>query len=297
MVCLGTYLYAWNLARNGYGNEYYAAAVLSMTRSWHAFAYGALDAVGFITVDKPPFAFWIQALSARVFGFGAWSILLPQSVATLATVLIVFGLTRRTFGSLAALVGAAMLLLTPISVAMARENLPDPMLVLLLVAGAWATLEAVRTGRLRWLLLGAVMVGLGFNTKMLQAYVVVPSLFLTYLTLAPGGWRRRISHLAAAGAVLAVVSAAWVVTVHGTPPDQRPYIGGSRTNSVLELVVGENGLGRILGRNASAVLSNVAPQLAGVTPSGGGLGANLGGAAGWDRLFNAQVGAQISWWC
>src|SRR5207248_1816886 len=153
--------------------------------------------------------------------------------------------------------------------------------VLLLVGGAWGTLHALRTGLLRWLLLGAAMVGLGFNTKMLQAYVVVPSLFLTYLALAAGGWRRRIAHVAAAGAVLTVVSGAWLVTVDAIPADERPYIGGSRTNSVLELVVGENGLGRILGRNASTLLSNVDPQLTGVTPNGGGAAqSDLRGAIG-----------------
>lgn len=306
VAALAVFFYTWGLARNGYANEYYAAAVLSMAQSWKAFFFGSIDALGFITVDKPPFAFWVQALSARVFGFSSWSILLPQAAAGVATVLALYHLTRRTFGALAATLAALVLVLTPITVAIARDNLPDAALVLLLVGGAWGTLNGLRSGRLRPLLVGAALVGLGFNTKMLQAYLVVPSFVLTYLALAPGSLRRRIGYLAAAGVVLAVVSASWMLVVDAIPASQRPYIGGSTDNSVLELVLGYNGLARILGRGwmpgspggplPGGEPGPGGPGFGGPGPGGSGFGGpGFGGQAGWLRLFNAQVGGQISW--
>jgi len=245
---LAALLYGWGLARNGYANEYYAAAVLSMSQSWHAFFYGALDSVGFITVDKPPFAFWVQALSVRLFGLSSWSILLPQALAALGTLLVVYTMTRRQFGAPAATLAGLVLALTPITVAVARVNLPDTILIALMTLGAWASFTAVRSGNLGPLLLGMVCIGLGFNTKMLQAFVVVPAFMGTYLIAAPGSLWRRLAHLTTAGIMLLGVSASWLTIVDSVPPASRPYVGGSSDNSVLDLALGYNGLGRVFGQ-------------------------------------------------
>ncbi|GAA3540570.1 glycosyltransferase family 39 protein [Nonomuraea rosea] len=283
-------LYAWALSGNA--NEYYAAAILSGTQSWKAFFFGAIDAGSYITVDKPPLALWVMGLSARIFGYGTWSMLLPQALAGVAAVGLVFSAVRRAFtgrsrtaqGHVAALVAAVVMTLTPITVAINRDNNPDTVLVLLLVLAAWFCLESLRTGRLRPLLLAAFFVGLGFNAKMLQAYLVVPAFGLAYLVCAGGPWLRRVWHLLAAGVVLVVSSAWWMVITDLWPKDSRPYIGGSTDNTVWDLVIGYNGLGRIFGQGRGN----------GGGGAGGG-GGGFGGESGAGRLFNDTLAGQISW--
>ncbi|MEV3983377.1 glycosyltransferase family 39 protein [Nonomuraea sp. NPDC049758] len=276
-------LYAWALS--GDANEYYAAAVLSGTRSWKAFFFGAIDAGSFITVDKPPLALWVMGLSARIFGYGTYSMLMPQVLAGVAAVGTVYSAVRRSFGRtrqghVAALVAAVVMTLTPITVAINRDNNPDTVLVLLLVLAAWFCLESLRTARLRPLLLAALFVGLGFNAKMLQAYLVVPAFGVAYLVCARHGLARRVGHLLAAGVVLVASSAWWMVVVDLWPAASRPYVGGSTDNTVRDLVIGYNGLGRIFGQDRA----------------GGGFGgANFGGQAGAGRLFNDVMAGQISW--
>ncbi|MGI5487082.1 glycosyltransferase family 39 protein [Microtetraspora malaysiensis] len=285
VLVLAAVLHTWALGANGYANEYYAAAVYSGTRSWTAFFFGALDAGSFITVDKPPLALWVMGLSARIFGFGTWSMLLPQAAAGVASVAVLHSAVRRSLagaaGHAAALIAALAMTLTPITVAIDRDNNPDTVLVLLLVAAAWFCLEAVRDGRTRTLVVAAVLVGLAFNVKMLQAYLVVPAFALTYLYAAPGSFLRRTGRLLAAGAALAVSSAWWMVVVDLWPEGSRPYIGGSTDNTVWDLVIGYNGLGRIFGGGGG--------------PGGFGQGASFGGAAGAGRLFNDVLAGQISW--
>ncbi|MER6948625.1 glycosyltransferase family 39 protein [Nonomuraea sp. NPDC000554] len=299
-------LYTWALSGNA--NEYYAAAVRSGTESWKALFFGALDAGSFITVDKPPLALWVMGLSARIFGFGTWSMLLPQALAGVAAVALVFSAVRRamerpaasrgtgprTFpeagtrtvngtvarAHAAALVAAVVMTLTPITVAINRDNNPDPILVLLLTLAAWFCLESLLTGRLRALLWCALFVGLAFNAKMLQAYLVVPAFAVAYLFCARHPLGRRLAHLVAAGVVMAVSSAWWMVAVDLWPADSRPYVGGSTDNSVRDLVIGYNGLGRIFGQGGG--------------PGGGG-GASFGGESGAGRLFNDTMAGQISW--
>jgi 4-amino-4-deoxy-L-arabinose transferase-like glycosyltransferase len=276
-------LYTWALSGNA--NTYYTAAIVSGTQSWKAFFFGALDAGSFITVDKPPLALWVMGLSARIFGYSTWSMLVPQALAGVAAVGLVFSAVRRAFsgvraGHVAALVAAVVMTLTPITVAINRDNNPDTMLVLLLVLAAWFCLESLRTGRLRSLLLAALFVGLAFNTKMLQAYLVVPAFAVAYLACAGVSWLKRVGHLLVAGAVLLVSSAWWMVIVDLWPAGSRPYIGGSTDNSVWDLVIGYNGLGRIFGQGQGG--------------RGGG-GAGFGGEAGAGRLFNDIMAGQISW--
>ncbi|MFF5207391.1 ArnT family glycosyltransferase [Streptosporangium sp. NPDC000396] len=311
VLALAAVLYTWALGRNGYANTYYSAAVLSGTQSWKAFFFGALDAGSFITVDKPPLALWVMVLTARVFGFGTWSMLLPQAVMGVAAVGVVHSAVRRalpgTAGHAAALPAALVMTLTPITVAINRDNNPDTLLVLLLVLAAWFCQEAIRTGRMRTLVVSAVLVGLAFNTKMLQAYLVLPALAPVYLAMAPGTVARRLGHLLAAGLALVVSSAWWMVIVDLWPASSRPYVGGSTDNSVWDLVIGYNGLGRIFGGGfgGGGMPGGVGEFPGGGMPGGafggGGLpgggmpGGGFGGESGAGRLFNDIMAGQISW--
>ncbi|MFC9974608.1 glycosyltransferase family 39 protein [Spirillospora sp. NPDC127200] len=277
VLLMALVLYGWGLWQAGDANAYYSAAVKSGTQSWKAFFFGALDSGSFITVDKPPMALWVMGLFARVFGFGPWSLLVPQVLAGVAAVGVLHATVRRAFGPAAGLVAAGVLALTPITVAINRDNNPDTLLVLLLVLAAWAAQRAVETGRLRPLLLAAFLVGCGFNTKMLQAFLVVPAFGLVYLVAARTGVLRRAGHLLAAGAVLAASSFWWMLIVDLVPASRRPYVGGSTDNSVWDLVIGYNGLGRIFGQG------------------GGRGGGGFGGGSGAGRMFNDILGGQISW--
>ena len=282
ILLLAVFLHFFRLEQEGYANLYYAAAVKSMlasTRqpltSWHNFFFNSFDPGGFVTVDKPPLGLWVQAASAALFGFNGTSLLLPQAVAGVLSVLLLYHLVRRTFGPTAGLLAALALAVTPISVAANRNNTMDSQLVLVLLLAAWAVIRATETGWLRWLLLCTVLVGLGFNIKMLQALLVLPAFYLLYLVAAPVRWWKRPIHLALATAVLLAVSFAWVAAVDLTPPEARPYVGSSSNNTVTELIVGHNGLARLLpgGRNWMARLGIAqAPSDGGPPPSppGGG---------------------------
>jgi 4-amino-4-deoxy-L-arabinose transferase-like glycosyltransferase len=285
-------LYIWGLGASGWANAFYSAAAQAGSVSWKAFFFGSSDAGNSITVDKTPASLWVMALSARMFGVNAWSILVPQALMGVASVGLLYATVRRWFGAGAGLLAGAVLALTPVAVLMFRFNNPDALLVLLLVAGAWATLRAVETASTRWLLLAGTFVGFGFLAKMLQALLVVPAFALVYLVAAgsdPSGrgrppLRRRILQLLAAGGAL-VVSAGWyILLVELIPASWRPYIGGSQNNSILELTLGYNGLGRLSGNETGSV--------------GGGPGGPGGGGwgeTGWARLFNPEMGGQIAW--
>jgi 4-amino-4-deoxy-L-arabinose transferase-like glycosyltransferase len=285
------------LDRIGLGNTYYAAAVKSMLSNWHAFFFVSLDPGGFVTVDKPPVAFWVQTLSAKIFGFGGVSLLLPEVLAGILSVLLLYHLVARPFGRTAGLLAALALALTPVAVVVDRSNLVESQLVLAVLLAAWAVLRASEKGSLRFLLLGAVLVGVGFNIKMLEAYLVVPALALVYLLGAPVRWYRRLVHLVLAGVVLLAVSLSWVTAVDLTPAGQRPYVGSSGNNSELSLALGYNGLGRLTGNTFSflrggTTLSNTVSDL---SPTN--LGFTLGetGPIGVERLVNAQLGGQAGW--
>ncbi len=270
-------LYLWDLAREGWANQYYAAAVQAGTQSWHAFFFGSLDASNFITVDKPPFSLWVMELSARVFGLSSWSLLVPQAIAGALTVFVTYLIVRRWFGPVAALLSGLALALTPVAALMFRFDNPDAILTLLLVLGAYALVRAVEGGRTRWLVAAGAVIGCAFLAKSLQAYLVLPAFGLTWLVAAPGGIGRRLWQLAAGVGALFVASAWWVAVVELTPAGSRPYIGGSTDNSVLNLIFNYNGFGRLTGQGGGA----------------GGFG--FSGSTGIGRLFNDQMGGQISW--
>ena len=191
LLFLAAALNLWALSRNGMANDYYAAAVRSMSTSWHAFLYGSFDVSGVQTVDKPPLALWVQALSVRVFGFHSLALLVPQALMGMGAVALVYDLVRRPFGRAAGFAGGLALALTPITVAISRHNNPDALLVLCATAALWFLVRGLQDGRTKWLVWCGVMIGLGFETKMAAALIVVPGLALAWLWVAPRG------HLAA----------------------------------------------------------------------------------------------------
>ncbi|MDG4764947.1 glycosyltransferase family 39 protein [Solwaraspora sp. WMMD406] len=273
-------LYLWGLGQSGWANAYYSAAAQAGSQNWTAFFFGSSDAGNSITVDKPPAALWLMALSVRMFGLSSWSILIPQALAGTAAVGVLYATVRRWYGPGAGLLAATILALTPVTVLMFRFNNPDALLVLLLVAGAYAMVRAVETTSTRWILLVGVAVGFGFLTKMLQALLVVPGFALVYLVAAPTSVRRRIGQLLLGGLAMVLSAGWWIAIVELVPAEHRPYIGGSQTNSVLELTLGYNGLGRITGEQVGSV--------------GGGMGGGWG-QTGVTRLFDLDNGGQIAW--
>jgi 4-amino-4-deoxy-L-arabinose transferase-like glycosyltransferase len=279
IIALAALLYVWNLAVSGYANTYYSAAALSAGQSWSAFFFGSFDAANFITVDKPPAAIWLMGLSVRVFGLSSWSVLLPQALAGVATVGILFAAVRRSFGPVAAVIASVVMALTPAAVLIFRYNNPDALLTLLLVAGAWALLRAIEQGRLRWVALAATCVGFAFLTKYLQAYLVLPGFALVYLVAANTTLRRRLVGLLVAAVTVLVTSGWWVAIVALIPAASRPFIGGSTTGSPLDLIFGYDGLGRIFGDSAGGTGNN----------------AGFGGTAGLLRLFNDAWFGEIAW--
>ncbi|MFC4853732.1 glycosyltransferase family 39 protein [Actinophytocola glycyrrhizae] len=274
-------LYLWNLTATGWGNSYYAAAVQAGSQSWQALLFGSLDAGNVITVDKPPAAMWVPGLFARVFGFSPWTVLVPQALMGVAAVWLLYAAVRRTSGTTAGVLAGTGLALTPVAALMFRYDQPDALLTLLLVAGAYCTVRAVEQASPRWLMLAGATVGFAFLTKMLQGFLTLPALAIAYLVAAPTSLGRRIAHLAMAlGAV--IVSTGWYVALVALwPADSRPYIAGSTDDSVLELALGYNGLGRIFGGGGGG--------------GAGGGNVGFGGASGPGRMFGAAFGAEVSW--
>jgi len=271
-------LYLIGLSRSGYANDFYAAAVKAGTQSWRAFLFGSLDPANYITVDKPPASLWLMSLSGRLFGFSSWSMLVPQALAGVASVGLLYATVRRWFSPAAALLSGALLAATPVAALMFRFNNPDALLTLLLVAAAWATSVAIERGKARYLVLAGTAIGLAFLTKMLEAFLIVPALGLAYLVAAPVPFLRRVRDVLLGVLAIVVSGGWWVAVVELTPASARPYVGGSTDNSILNLIWGYNGLGRLDG---------------GSGPGGGG--ANFSGAPGALRLFNAELGGEIGW--
>jgi 4-amino-4-deoxy-L-arabinose transferase-like glycosyltransferase len=285
LLALTAVLYLWDLSASGYANSYYAAAVEAGTKSWKAFFFGSLDAGNSITVDKPPASLWVMELSARLFGFSSWSVLIPQALEGVAAVGLLYGAVRRVAGSVAGLAAGAALALTPAAVLMFRFDNPDALLTLLLVAGAYAVTRALEAGRTRWLVVAGSAIGLAFLTKMLQGFLVLPAFALVYLVAAPVPLQRRIRQVLAGAAAVVGAAGWWVLAVAVWPASARPYIGGSTNNSILDLVFGYNGLGRLLGGSGNG----------GGGGSGGASGSSFGGATGLSRLFSSEMGNEISW--
>ncbi|MGS2807222.1 glycosyltransferase family 39 protein [Nocardia sp. MW-W600-9] len=287
VLLLGTAIaYLVNLSANGWANDFYAAAVQAGSQSWEAFFFGSSDAANSITVDKPPASLWVMELSVRLFGLNSWSMLVPQVLLGVATVAVLWATVRRSFGPAAGLIAGTVLAVTPVAVLMFRFNNPDALLVLLMTAAAWAMTRAVADGRWRWLLLTGGLIGFGFLAKQLQVLLVVPALALTYLFAGPPKLGKRIAQLFAAGAAMVVAAGWWLLTVELWPADQRPWIGGSHENSIIELTLGYNGLGRLNGNERGSVGPG------GELPAGGN---GMWGSTGITRLFEPAQGGQIAW--
>jgi 4-amino-4-deoxy-L-arabinose transferase-like glycosyltransferase len=247
IILLASVLRFANLNALGYANHYYSAAMVSMLKSWPNFFYLAAEPGGSVSVDKPPVGLWIQAVSAFFFGVNGFAVLLPEILAGILSLLVIYHLVRRSFGPAAGLLAALALAITPVVVATDRNNTMDSTLILVLLLAAWAFIKAAETGRLRFLLLGAALTGLGFNIKMLQAFLPLPAFCGLYLLGSGERLWRKVGKLALASGLLLVVSLAWVTAVDLTPANQRPYVGSSMDNSEISLIIGYNGMNRLLG--------------------------------------------------
>jgi 4-amino-4-deoxy-L-arabinose transferase-like glycosyltransferase len=291
VTLLAAVLYLWDLTVSGWANTYYSMAAQAASQSWSAWFFGSLDAGNFITLDKPPLSTMLIGLSVRVLGLSSWAVLLPQALAGVGTVVVLYHAVRRSFGPVAATIAGIVMSVTPVAVLIFRYDNPDALLTFLLVAAAAALLRALDDRRMRWVVLAAALVGFGFLTKYLQAYLVLPAFALTYAIAAAGSLRHRIAGLAVAAATVFVASGWWVAIVELIPAASRPFIGGSMTNSAVQLFLGYDGLARIFGfaGGPGGVAGGVGGQ------GFGGPGAGFSGTPGLLRLFNADFGGQISW--
>jgi 4-amino-4-deoxy-L-arabinose transferase-like glycosyltransferase len=302
----------WGQDHNRWGAEYYTAAVRSMAMNWHNFFYAAFDPTGFISLDKPPVAFWLQVLSVKLLGFHPLSVLLPQVLMGVGSVWLLYHLVRRRFSALAALLAALFLAVTPIWVAVNRTNNTDTCLLLVLLLAAWALMKAVDEGSRRLLMLSMALVGLAFNVKMLAAYIVLPTFCLVYFIGAPRRWPRKFADLTLAILILVVCSLPWVLAYEFTPKESRPFVGGSHDNSMLELVVGHNAMSRFFSPLKKPEVNERGPQAqqtaAGEVKPVYGTGSDaesalrvlfsrmfMSGTAGPLRLARGQPAAQTLW--
>ena len=246
VLLLAAMLRGWRLDQNGFDNEYYAAAVRSMMGGWHTFFYNSFDPAGFVSVDKPPLALWIQVATAKVFGFSSLTLLLPQVLEGVAAVAVLMHLVGRHAGAATGALAGLFLALTPIAVAVDRSGNTDSGLVLVLLLAAWALIVAAERGHRGLLLVAMALIGLGFNVKMLAAFVVLPTFALVYGLGAARRWRRRLADLAWGGVLVAAVSLPWTIAYDLTPVAKRPFVGSSAHNSMVDLAVGHNGVGRFV---------------------------------------------------
>lgn len=283
-----------NLTASGYANEFYSAAAQAGSKDWWAFLWGSLDSGNAITVDKPPASIWLMALSVRIFGLSSFAILLPEALCGMASVWVLYATIRRQWGNWAGIIAGLTLATTPVAALMFRFNNPDALLVLLMTSATAAVMRsleypATRAGnrkRTLWMALAGVCIGFGFLTKQMQVFLVVPGFALAFLVASPTKFLRRIVDGLVAVLALVVSAGWWVALTVIVPSGSRPYIGGSQTDSFLELTFSYNGLGRITGNEDGAVVPG---------GSGGGNGGGMWGQTGISRLFDGEYGGQIAW--
>ncbi|MFI5839749.1 ArnT family glycosyltransferase [Catenuloplanes sp. NPDC051500] len=294
-------LYIWSLGASGWANSFYAAAVQAGSESWKAFFFGSSDAANFITVDKTPASLWPMEISARIFGMNSWSMLVPQALMGVGSVALLYATVRRWFSPAAGLLAGAVLATTPVAALMFRFNNPDALLVLLMIAACWAMVRALERGATTWLLICGVFMGFGYLAKMLQVLLILPALGLVYLIAGPPKLGKRFLQLLGAAGAMIVSAGWWILAVELWPADSRPYIGGSQNNSILELTLGYNGLGRLNGNETGSVGGGgmggpgggAGP--AGAAGPGGGNGGGMWGESGILRMFDSAQGGQVAW--
>lgn len=318
IMLLALILRVYNLNSIGDANRYYTAAVESMLQSPHNFFFVSAEPGGSVTVDKPPLGLWLQAISAYFLGVNGVAVALPQILSGLVSIPLLYWLVKRWWGDVAGLIAAFTLAVTPVAIAAERNNTMDGTLVFFLLLAAWAFIIATERSNLRYLLLGAALVGLGFNIKMMQAFLPLPAFYTLYFFSAKLGWLRKIVYLGLATIVLVAVSLSWAVAVDLVPADQRPYIGSSEDNTVMELIFGHNGLNRLSqetpggndGQNTppdnTVPDGNLAPPdgQANLQPPNGADDGNAGGGGAFSfevgepgifRLFTAPLSNEVSW--
>jgi len=323
ILFISAFLNLWNIWSVGFANKYYAAGVYSMGQNIHAFLFNSLDSVGFITIDKPPLGFWIQVLFTKVFGFNGAVLILPQAIASVISVYLIYRIIKKRFSKGAGLIAAMILAFTPIYVAVSRNNTIDGILILLLILASNQALLAAEKASLKHLIFAGIFIGLGFNVKMLQAYVIVPAIYLTYLIFAKQKFIKKFLVCFVSVVIMAILSLSWVLAVDMVPEENRPYIGSSDENSALDLALGYNGISRIINLRTFADDKNSnlpyvkdaeqgSPQQI-VPPDNYPLDKNVrpynpplsalrttgamgeSGEAGIFRLYNVQNAGQIAW--
>lgn len=281
-------LYLWNLTASGYANTFYAAAAQAGSQNWKAWFFGSLDTSNFITVDKPPASLWVMGVSGRIFGFSSASLLVPQALMGIGSVALVYAAVKRVASPAAGLVAGAVLAATPAAALMFKFDNPDALLVLLMTLAGYFAIRAMCTAIGRraamWVALAGVALGFAFLSKMLQGLMVLPAFGAAYLIAGQVRLRTRLVHLVIGAASVVISAGWWVLAVWLWPADSRPYIGGSTNNSVMDLVMGYNGLGRLFGSTGG-----------GGGMAGGSAGSSFGGSTGLERLFGSEMGIQISW--
>jgi 4-amino-4-deoxy-L-arabinose transferase-like glycosyltransferase len=284
LLTLNAVLYGWNLGINGFANNFYSAAVQSGMMDPKAFFFGSSDWGNSITVDKPPLSLWVMGICVRLFGFSPTAILLPQVVMGVGTTLLIYLILRRCVSAVPALFGAAVFFTTPIITLMSRYNNPDPLMLLLMVSAAWYVLHSIESGRGRFFVIAGALLGLAFMTKQLQGLLNVPALGLAFALFSPQAWRIRVATIAAGLAALAVTGGLWMTIVDLIPADSRPYVGGSPTNSVLELTFAYNGVERIAGGEATPKVMQAPSEYSPVASD-----------AGLFRLLNVNYNQEATW--
>ena len=292
ILALAAFLNLYKLNNEGFGNTYYAAGVKSMLTSWHNFFFVSFDPSGFVSLDKPPIGFWIQALSAKLLGFSGWSVIFPQALAGILSVYILYVIVAKTSGAKAGKLAALFMAVSPIAVATSRNNTIDSLLVLIVLLATLALLKAIETASLSWWLVSMALIGVGFNIKMAQALFVVPGCLFIIFYKGSGSLKKRILHMFLGGMVLVLFACVWMAIVDLTPPSQRPYVGGSQTNSTFNLALSYNGLTRLIGlpQIEPPSLTNSAPN----QPNDGILPDEIG-KPGIFRLFTRELAGQASW--
>ncbi|WP_037464801.1 ArnT family glycosyltransferase [Shimazuella kribbensis] len=306
IAILSAFLNFFNVWNQNSDNAYYTAAVTSMLQSFHNFFFASFDPGGFVTVDKPPVSFWVQTAFAFVFGVHGWSVVLPQALAGVGSVLLVYVLVKRSFGITAAQLAGLVMACSPIAVVISRTNNIDSLLVFTLLVGVWMLFKGIRLQKVSWILGAFAMIGVGFNIKMLQAYLVVPAFYVFYLIAFKAEWKKRLTVLLTATVIMIGVSLSWAIVVDSIPAKDRPYVGSSKTNSVLELALGYNGLSRLTGNQGNGLgqtpptqqpptqqpAGNNVPSMTGGDGNAGLFGTGFPGPL---RLFQKELSGQISW--
>jgi 4-amino-4-deoxy-L-arabinose transferase-like glycosyltransferase len=294
----------WSLNSIGFGNIYYAAGIKNMLKSFSNFFYLSSDA-GFVSLDKPPLGIWIDAISAKIFGFSGYSILLPHIISAVLSVWLMYWIVKKSFGSVTGLLSALILCLSAINISINRINTPDSHLILFLLIAVYFFQKSLIENKLKFLLLSSFFVGLGFNIKMLQAYLILPALFLTYIFFRKKlSWFTTFKNLFYSSLVLIIVSFLWIAAVDFTPASNRPFVGSSTNNTALDLAISYNGLQRFFGGYDSSDKSK-SPEPAKnpnsniVINRGPGVPSKVDpivmgiGEKGIFRLFGQELGSQI----